>query len=191
LLELNLYFLMPSPFNRFMNKYARHLLHLWVEEWFGWIVRSVPFMLGFGLRALYGKLLFKKLQGMPLIYPGVHFTHSYGLSIGSGFSINTGALIDGRGGILIHDNVMVGPNVVIVSSTHDFQQTETPMNKKDHILAPVEICDDVWIGANAVIMGGIKINRGAVIGAGAVVTHDVPEYKIVGGVPAKVIGERQ
>lgn len=182
---------MNQAFVRFSRKYASHLIHLWLEEWIGWLFRSLPSAIGLLLRALYAKLLFKKIEGIPLIYPGVHFTHTYGLSVGSGFSINTGALIDARGEVIIHNNVMIGPNVVIVSSNHDFRQTGVPMSKKDHILSPVEIFDDVWVGANAIVLAGVTIQRGAVVAAGAVVTSDVAEYKIVGGSPARVIGDRK
>jgi acetyltransferase-like isoleucine patch superfamily enzyme len=64
------------------------------------------------------------------------------------------------------------------------------MTSVDHVMAPVTIGDDVWIGAHAVVTGGVEIGRGAVVAAGAVVTRDVPPHAIVGGVPAMVIGER-
>jgi acetyltransferase-like isoleucine patch superfamily enzyme len=65
------------------------------------------------------------------------------------------------------------------------------MTSLDHILKPVVIEDDVWIGAHVFIRGGVRIGKGAVIAAGAVVVEDVMEYQIVGGVPAKVIGDRE
>ena len=85
---------------------------------------------------------------------------------------------------------MIGPNVVIVSSSHDLRQTNAPMATQNHIMKPVSIGDDVWIGASAVINAGIKIGNGVVVAAGAVVTRDVPDYAIVGGVPASIVGER-
>jgi acetyltransferase-like isoleucine patch superfamily enzyme len=126
-----------------------------------------------------------------MIYSGVYFSHAYGINIGRNFSINTGAHIDGRGGIEIGDGVMIGPYVVIVSSGHQHGQIEKPMTALDHQMDPVTIGDDVWIGAHAVINSGVAIGKGAVIGAGAVVASDVSEYMIVGGVPAKVIGNRK
>jgi acetyltransferase-like isoleucine patch superfamily enzyme len=100
-------------------------------------------------------------------------------------------LIDGRGGVTIGDHVMIGPYAVIVSSDHDFRQVAKPMTTCEHILKPVSIGSDVWIGAHAVICAGVTIGKGAVVAAGAVVNADVGEFEIVGGVPAKVIGSRR
>ncbi|MBC2717950.1 MAG: acyltransferase [Desulfobacteraceae bacterium] len=137
------------------------------------------------------RLLFKELKSFPLIYPNVFLTHTYGLKVGKSFSINSGALIDARGGVTMGDSVMVGPYAVIISSEHDFKQIDSPMSSRNHILKPVVISDDVWIGTHAVIKAGVTIGTGAVISAGAVVTRDVGAYQIVGGVPAKVIGDRE
>ncbi|MBN2261089.1 MAG: acyltransferase [Clostridiales bacterium] len=179
-----------SRFNRFLKHYRGHLLHLWFEETFGWILRSLPGATGVFLRWLFYRLMFEELKSFPIIYPGVYFTHTYGIKVGRSFSINTGSLIDGRGGITIGNHVMVGPHVVITSSNHNFMQLDLPMCKVDHIMSPVTIENDVWIGAHAVINGGITIGNGAIVSAGAVVTRDVKDYQIVGGVPAKPIGIR-
>lgn len=176
---------------RFFNFYRKKIICLWLEEFFGWIFRFLPGLTGMAIRWGLYRLLFKRLDGFPLIYSGVFFTHTYGLEVGKSFSINSGALIDARGGITIGDAVMVGPHAVIVSSDHDYRQTAVPMAHVDHILKPVVIGNDVWIGAHAVISSGIKIGNGAVIGAGAVVTGNVNDYDIVGGVPARTIGNRR
>ena len=174
-----------------MRHYGRQLVLIWIEEFFGWFIRSLPGLTGMGLRWLFYRMLFKKIEAFCLIYPGVYFTHSYDISIGRSFSINCGALIDGRGGVRIGDNVMIGPNVVIVSSDHDIRRLDAPMTTLNHILNPVTIGNDVWIGANAVINSGVTIGNGVVIGAGAVVTKDIGDYMIVGGVPARIIGDRR
>ena len=175
---------------RFMLKYKDHLLHLWCEEFFGWLGRSLPGLFGMVFRWGLYRLLFAELKSFCTIYPGVYLTHTYGLKVGKGFSPNSGALIDARGGIDIGDHVMVGPYAVIVSSNHSFQQTDAPMATVDHIMAPVKIGNDVWIGAHAVITAGVTIGNGVVVSAGAVVTKDVTDYQMVGGVPARVIGKR-
>ena len=175
---------------RFLHKYKGHLFHLWCEEFFGWLLRSLPGLFGMVLRWGLYRILFAELKSFCTIYPGVYLTHTYGLKVGRGFSPNTGALIDARGGIEIGDHVMVGPFAVIVSSNHAHHQVDVPMAKVDHIMAPVKIGNDVWIGAHAVITAGVTIGNGAVVSAGAVVTIDVDDYQIVGGVSAGVIGDR-
>jgi acetyltransferase-like isoleucine patch superfamily enzyme len=137
------------------------------------------------------RFLFKEIKSFATIYPGVSFTHTYGIKAGKSFSPNTGVLLDGRGGITIGDFVMIGPYSVITSSNHDFLQIGKPMSSMNHVMAPVIIGDDVWIGSHAVITGGVKIGNGVVVSAGAVVTDDVDDYKIVGGIPARVIGDRR
>lgn len=89
------------------------------------------------------------------------------------------------------DNVMVGPNVVMDTSRHVIDRTDVPMKAQGLTYAPIVIEDDVWIGANAVITCGVTLGKGCVVGAGAVVTKDVSPFAIVGGVPAKVIGNRK
>jgi acetyltransferase-like isoleucine patch superfamily enzyme len=175
---------------RFIRFYRHYIVHLWLEEFFGWIIRSLPGMTGIILRSGFYKLLFKRMGGLSLIYPGVYLTHTYGIEAGKKFSVNSGVLIDGRGNIKIGDHVMIGPYVVIASSVHDFRQTSQPMTTLDHIFKPVEIGNDVWIGSHAVINPGVKIGNGVVICAGAVVTRDVPDMEIVAGVPAQKIGDR-
>ncbi|MFH1981145.1 MAG: acyltransferase [Pseudomonadota bacterium] len=179
------------PIRRFIARYHGRLIHLWVEEVVGWLLRSLPGFVPGMLRYGFYQMMFKRMGGLALVYPGVYLTHTYGISVGSGFSINTGALMDGRGGIAIGDNVMVGPYVVIVSSNHDYRQTRVPMNQLPHLSAPVSIGSNVWVGAHAVISAGVTIGNGVVVAAGAVVTRDVEDGTIVGGVPAAEIARRQ
>lgn len=86
---------------------------------------------------------------------------------------------------------MMAPEVIILSSNHEFKDRSTPMIMQGQRREePVVICDDVWIGTRAIILPGVKIGSHSIVGAGAVVTKDVPEYSIVGGNPARVIGSR-
>lgn len=107
--------------------------------------------------------------------------------IGDHCVINRGVLLDGRGGLLtIGTNVDIAQDVAIWTLGHDVHD-DYHCDKG----GPVTIADYAWIGHRAIIMPGVAIGRGAVVAAGAVVTHDVPPMAIVGGVPAKVIGERR
>jgi maltose O-acetyltransferase len=180
-----------NPIARFSRKYQGHLLHLVAEEYLGFLFSHLPGMEGILLRRVVYRRLFKKLGKSSLIYSGVHLTHTYGIEAGDFLSINTGALLDGRGGIDIGSGVMIGPNTVIVSSAHQFDIPDAPMTSLDHVMKPVSIMDDVWIGAQAFIKGGLTIGTGAVIGAGAVVLDNVPEHAVVGGNPGRVLKIRQ
>jgi len=86
---------------------------------------------------------------------------------------------------------MIGPRVAIVGRDHLFTKPGTPIIFSGRPELPsTEIGDDVWIGYGAIVIAGVSIGRGAIVAAGAVVTRDVPPYTIVGGVPAKRIGQR-
>lgn len=87
--------------------------------------------------------------------------------------------------------VMVGPHVAIVGGDHQFDKPGVPIIFSGRPeLKPTIIEDDAWLGYNATIIAGVRIGRGAIVAAGAVVTKDVPPYEIYGGVPARKIGER-
>ena len=164
---------------------------LYAEEWIGSLLRPIPGLLGFGLRYLFYRLLFARLAGFGYISRGVHFIHSYGIRFGRNDHINTGCTFDGRGGLTMGDNVLIGPNVVIVSSQHRWDlSTELPIIQQGHQSAPITIGDDVWIGANAVVTPGVTLATGTVVGAGSVVTASTEPYAIVAGSPARVIGRR-
>ena len=111
-----------------------------------------------------------------------------GIYIGnkSWIGINS-VLMSGQGGIFIGDNVILAPNVIIVPGDHDFKDIAATTAEQQYTGKPIHIHDNVWVGANAVIVGGVTVGKHAVIAAGSVVTKDVPAYTVVGGVPAKTI----
>ena len=92
-----------------------------------------------------------------------------------------------RGPLSIGDNVMMGPDCVILTSAHNFDRTDIPMIAQGGKVDKVTIGNDVWIGTRVIILPGVTIGNGVIIGAGAVVTKDIPDYAIVGGIPARVI----
>ena len=91
--------------------------------------------------------------------------------------------------IILGDNLLMGPGVKIFSSNHGTASDDI-MNQQEWVEKDIDIGNDVWIGANAVILPGVKIADGAIVAAGAVVTKDIEPYVIVGGVPAKQIKKR-
>lgn len=111
------------------------------------------------------------------------------IEIGENFSCNVNCHINASvgGKITISKNVLIGPNVVIRTANHNFNQTDQLINQQGHNFNDIEIGENVWIGSNCVILSGVKIGTGAVIAAGAVVNKEVANNTIVGGVPAKEI----
>lgn len=119
------------------------------------------------------------------IYMGTQFFYPAGVKIGEDSAIGQNAFLDGRDKLIIGDHVDIASDVMIYNSEHDINSMDFHA-----ICAPVTISNYVFIGPRAIILPGVKVGQGAVIAAGAVVTKDVPDFAIVGGVPAKVIGER-
>lgn len=103
------------------------------------------------------------------------------IRIGSNVFINSNLLAMARGGITIEDNVQIAANVQLITNNHDFY------NRQILLCQPVLICEGAWIGAGATILPGIRVGKHAVVGAGAIVTRDVPDYAVAVGNPAKVI----
>ena len=107
------------------------------------------------------------------------------ITIGSRSVINRNSYLDGRGGLSICSNVSISPHAYILTLDHDPHSLNFATKK-----GPVRIDDYVWIGARTTIVPGVSLGKGAVIGAGAVVTKDVADFIIAAGVPAKPIGQR-
>jgi maltose O-acetyltransferase len=96
------------------------------------------------------------------------------------------------GPVTIGSDVMMGPDVVILASAHRRDRTDIPMRLQQHEpMREVVIGDDVWIGTRAILLPGVTIGSHAIVGAGAVVTRDVPEWGIAVGNPARVIKDRR
>lgn len=120
------------------------------------------------------------------IHMGVQFFRPQNIEIGAGSVIGQNAFLDGRDKLIIGKNVDIASEVMIYNSEHNINADDFSA-----ITGPVEIGDYVFIGPRVIILPGVKIGKGAVVAAGAVVTKDVGDFKIVGGVPAKEIGERK
>ena len=120
------------------------------------------------------------------IHMGARFYDPRNISIGEDSIIGEGVVLDGRDKLNIGNHVDIASEVMIYNSEHDIDDPNFLAKN-----APVLIEDYVFIGPRAIILPGVKIGKGAVVAAGAVVTKDVPPFAIVGGVPAKIIGERK
>lgn len=142
------------------------------------------------IRRFLVKNIFKSVGRDVNIEKGVFFGKGRGIAIGNRSGIGLNARVQGP--LTIGQDVMMGPEVIIYTKNHAIDRLDIPMIEQGETSPKkVIIEDDVWIGARAIILPGVTIGKGAVIAAGAVISKDVEPYKIVGGIPGKVIGTRQ
>lgn len=113
-----------------------------------------------------------------------------GVSIGRGSYVGPRCVLFGMGGLEIGEQVMLAPGVVVSTVEHPHRDTSRPMYEQPRVYGAIVIEDDVYVGSNAVVTPGVRIGRGAVVGAGAVVTRDVAPYTLVMGVPAREVSRR-
>jgi len=148
-----------------------------------------PLSLGLSkrIRAFLCRFMVKKCGNNVNIERGAKFTYDMEIGDNSGLGVNT-LLGDG---IIIGDNVMVGMDTVILTRNHKHDDITRPIREQgSEETSPVVIEDDVWIGVRVIILPGVRIGRSSIIGAGAVVTKDIPPFSLAGGNPAKVIKKR-
>lgn len=164
--------------NRFYNYYLDFelfVVHAFSLHFPIWTVRKLIF-----------SLVGVKIGSGTTIHMGAKFFDPRGVSIGEDTIIGDKAFLDGRAPLSIGSHVDIASEVMIYNSEHDINDETFKA-----ILAPVTIGDYVFIGPRSIILPGVTIGKGAIVAAGAVVTKDVAENALVGGVPAKTIGERK
>lgn len=128
--------------------------------------------------------------GYFVIQPNVCIFNADKLTVGSNVSINENSYLECKGNVEIGDDVMIGHGVSILSNTHNYDRIAVPMNEQGESSEKIKIGNDVWIGAKATVLMGVTVGDHSIIGAHALVNKDVPEYAVVGGVPAKIIRMR-
>ncbi len=135
------------------------------------------------IRDLLSGITASKIDESVTVFTPIYINYGKHTKIGRNVFINFNCTILDLGGVTIDDNVLIAPNVSLLSEGH-------PLNPKERhalIPKPIHIKKNAWIGANATILQGVTIGENAVVAAGSVVTKDVPDNTIVGGIPAKII----
>lgn len=165
-----------KAFNRFLSVLLD--FELMCLRWVG----HIPFHF---VRNFFYILAGLKIGKGSVIHMWANFFNPCNINIGSDTILGDHIFLDGRASLKIGNHVDIASQVLIYNSEHDINSDDFHA-----VEGTVEIGDYVFIGPRAIILPGVKIGHGAVIAAGAVVTRDVADFAIVGGVPAKVIGER-
>ena len=173
----------PLTTNQVFQKGVNRVYNIFLdfELYLLYLVGHIP---SHAIRSFFYKLVGMKIDGV--LHMWARFYDPSNIEIGSDSIVGDHAFLDGRAKLKIGNHVDIASEVMIYNSEHDVSSEYF----SDRI-EPIEIGDYVFIGPRAIIMPGIKIGKGAIVAAGAVVTHDIPEFAIVGGVPAKVIGVRK
>jgi len=166
-----------KAFNRFFNWGADFQLYL-VHA----VSSHVPIH---SLRHFVFTLVGVKIGKGATIHMGCKFFEPWRVSIGEDSKIGQGAFLDGRDNLYIGRHVDIASEVMIYNAEHLIDDPSFIAHTQ-----PVEIGDYTFIGPRAIILPGVKIGKGAIVAAGAIVTKSVDPFAMVGGVPAKVIGER-
>lgn len=168
-----------------INKIQNRVLNIFleIEVYFLHIIGHIPFH---HLRRFFYRLAGIKIGKGSTIHMYARFYDPRNIEIGEDTIVGEFVVLDGRDQLKIGDHVAIASEVMIYNSEHDINDENFKA-----ITEKVIIDDYVFIGPKAIILPNIKIGKGAIIAAGAVVTKDVPPFAIVGGIPAKVIGERK
>lgn len=120
----------------------------------------------------------------------VNPVYPYNIDIGNNVFIGRGTIIDANSFVKIGNDTFVAPYCFISDTTHNFGDSTTPIRFQGCHYKPVEIGDDVWLGAHVIVLAGVNIGHGCVVGANSVVTRDLPPDVVAVGAPARVIQSR-
>ena len=140
------------------------------------------------------RTLRKRIGPGPEIAPNASIANPENITAGRVLHLGSGAFLwagpSQKGRVVIGDDVTFGPRVMVTAANYRFNDGQpvrsNPMDEKEIVIG-----DDAWIGAYAIILPGARIGKGAVVGAGSVVTGEIPDWGIAVGAPAKVVGQRR
>jgi acetyltransferase-like isoleucine patch superfamily enzyme len=142
-------------------------------------------------KSFYLRILGAKIGKRVVYYPGVWIMPCKNLVLGDDVDLSSGVIITTGGGVQIGKRTWVGYRSQILSVNHSIPPVPKRFSESTDIKKKVVIGDDVWIGANCLILPGVSIGEGAVVAGGSVVTKDVPDFSVVAGVPARILRYRE
>jgi len=135
------------------------------------------------IRELLSEITGSEIHESVTVFTPFHVNYGKHTKIGKNVFINFDCVFLDLGGITIEDNVLIAPKVSLLTESHPLN----PNERQSLIPKPIHIKKNVWIGANATILQGVTIGENSVVAAGSVVSKDVPDNVVTGGIPAKII----
>jgi len=147
--------------------------------------------IGAGLRWVLARRLAASVGSNVFIGPRVEVRGWEEIRLGNNVSIHNACFVDGRGGLSIGNDVSIAHQCSVITFEHEWSDRTVPIRDNPVCYRAVVIADDVWIACGSRVLAGVKIGGRSIVAAGAVVTKDVPDFAIVGGVPARPIGSTQ
>ena len=155
------------------------------------LLKYAPFGWCVALRGWLYRPFFASVGKHLRVHDNVLIKYPDEITLGDHVTVNPGCILAGKGGLAIGSEAMIGAGTKIVTTSHVSASTEIPMRQQGMVTSPVVIADDVWFGFDVKVLPGATIGRGAIIGAGAVVTGEIPAWSVAAGVPARVVSRRQ
>lgn len=135
------------------------------------------------IRSFLSQIAGTEIDESVTVFTPLHINYGKHTKIGKNVFINFDCVFLDLGGITIEDNVLIAPKVSLLTESHPLN----PNERQSLIPKPIHIKKNVWIGANATILQGVTIGENSIVAAGSVVSKDVPDNVVVGGIPAKII----
>lgn len=157
----------------------------WVLTW-SLLARWLPYFIGRRWRLFLLRKFGMKAGRCVYLYPSTRVWAPWNLELASNIAIDDDVNLYSVAQIKIGTKVAISREAFLCTASHDITKPNRPL-----VVAPITICDGVWICARAIILPGVTVGEGAVIAAGAVVTKDVPPWSVVGGNPARIIKMRE
>ncbi len=158
-----------------------------------YFIKSLIYKLGYHIHDHVAPLAQMHISGNPRIHPTASLRFGKNIFLGKNSHINAYCCVwaSPNSKIVLGDNLVMGPGCKMFSSNHSTNETDIPMNVQPYVEKDIIIGNDVWLGANSIILAGANIGDGTVVAAGSVVTKDLPSYVIAAGIPAGPIKNRK
>ncbi len=180
---------MGSPRNRPESRDLLEVLRYTISLTF---IKELVHKFGYFIHDHVAPIAQMHVKGNPRIHPTASLRSGHNIYLGRNSHINQHCCVwaSENAKIILGDDLLMGPGCKLFASNHDTRNVDIPMNIQPFVEKDIIIGNDVWLGANCVVVAGVKIGDGTVVAAGSVVTKELPSYVIAAGISAKPIKKR-